>query len=155
MTEDLYREVTCRRCGQKMLAVASFCPHCGEVVSKSWIERVTESIRYEKEEGRRSVNLIPVIMGILIAGYFFYTAIEKESIQGLIVALLTLFFAIRSMFAGPSRSAEAKSDDHVTIHEVGDGHDDPFADKFFCENSGTKVTSDATSCPKFGMKFVS
>ncbi len=153
MTEDLYREVACRRCGQKMLAVASFCPHCGYVLSKSWIERMGESLRSDKGMSRRRVNLIPALMGIIIAGYFFYAAIEKESVQGFIIALLSLFFAIRSMFAGPSPLDKLDSHSEVAVHEAGIAPDDPVADNFYCETCGTKVESEATVCPKCGMKF--
>src|SRR3989338_6772578 len=95
ITDDLYKEVPCKRCGQKRLAVASFCPHCGEIAKESWIEKITKIFHSDEEPGRpdsKTVNLIPILLALIIAGYFFYTAIERESLQGLIVALLSLFF---------------------------------------------------------------
>jgi len=153
MTEDLYKEVPCKRCGQKKLAIASFCPHCGEIVSESWIESVVKRFRSDGGAEGKSINIVPVLVGLIVAGYFLYTAIERESIQGLIIALLSLFFVFRSMFSGSKRSVQSNSGSEPSVHEAENAPDDPFSDKFFCENCGTKVPGDASECPKCGMKF--
>ena len=153
MTEDLYKEIPCKRCGQKRLAIASFCPYCGEVVEESWVEKVVKSLQPGEGTDGKGVNLVPVLLGLIIAAYFLYTAIERESIQGLIFALLSIFFVIRSMFSGSPRSGQSDSGKLPSVHEADNAPDDPFSDKFFCENCGTKVPADATECPKCGMKF--
>jgi ribosomal protein L40E len=156
MSEDLYKEVVCRRCGQKKLEIASFCPHCGETVKRSWIETIIRKGLREGEadgSGSKGVTVIPILLGLLIAAYFFYTAIENKSIQGLILALLSLYFAFRSIVSGSKRSPDLKSDDQTVIREEQEGPDDHFPDKFFCENCGTSVSRDATECPKCGMRF--
>lgn len=136
-----------------MLAVASFCPHCGEVVSESWIEKAAKGLRSDSGTNGKGVNLVPVLIGIIIAGYFLYTAIEQQSIQGFIIAILSLFFAFRAMVSGSSRPRQTNEEDQPSVHEAENVPDDPFADKFFCENCGTKVPADAMVCPKCGMKF--
>ena len=156
ITDDMYKEVPCTRCGQKRLAVASFCPHCGEIVKEGWFEKVTKIFRSEEgtsSPDSKTINLIPVFLAFIVAGYFLYTAIVQESLQGLIIAILSIYFAIRSMISGPPRSHQVNSGGEPSIHVEENTPDDPFADKFFCENCGTKVAADATECSKCGMKF--
>ena len=156
MGEDLYTEVTCKQCGQKKLAVASFCPHCGHVVKESWFEKITNRARSGGGEGEtkvQSVKVVPILLSLLIAGYFFYIAIEKESIQGLIIALLSLFFAFRSLVSRSSQPSTTRSEEKTAIQGGHDVLDDELDEKFFCENCGTRVPGDATECPKCGMKF--
>jgi len=138
------------------LEIATFCPHCGEVVNESWFEKFTKFLGSSEEAaapGKRRRNLVPGLMGIFIAGYFLYNAIERESIQGLIIAILLLVFAFRSFFQRSSGSQRPGAADQPSVHDDRSTPDDPLGDKFFCENCGTKVPGDATECPKCGMKF--
>ncbi len=151
-TEDLYKEVPCKRCGQKMLAIASFCPHCGEIVSEGWFERVLRRFRSD-DGGIGLANMLPVLVGLVVAGYFLYTAIEQGSIQGYILAFFSLLFAFRALFSGSRQSGRVNSEGQPTIHDADEPPDDTPADKFFCENCGTEVPGESTECPKCGMKF--
>lgn len=156
MADDLYKEVPCRQCGQMKLEIATFCSHCGHVVKETWIEKITNSFRPSQDTtvaGRSRRNPVPLLMGILIAGYFFYTAIERESLQGLILGILSLVFALRSYFQGSAHPQSTQSTDKASLRDDQNAEEDLSADKFFCENCGTKVPGDATECPKCGMKF--
>ncbi len=97
--------------------------------------------------------MVPILLAILVGGYFLYVAIERESIQGFIIALLSLVFALRTFFSRSSASSSSTGDDHPAVHEENLPADDVLNDKFYCENCGTRVAADAAECPKCGMKF--
>lgn len=89
-----------------------------------------------------------VIAGILFAGYLVYTAIEKSSVQSLIMALLVLFAVLQSWLTAKKKP----TGDHQEA-EVQKEESPVPSDKFFCENCSAQVDANATQCPKCGMKF--
>jgi len=151
--EDLYIEEQCPQCGQKKLKNASFCPHCGYVKKKSWIDSLREVFGrggMQEAAGRRSRGpTASTIIGILFAGYLVYSAIEKNSVQSLIMALLVLFAVLQSWYS--SRKKAQTTDRQPNNHQVTESETPE--DKFFCENCSTQVDAQARECPKCGMKF--
>ncbi len=156
---DLYTEVKCPKCGQMRQKVASFCPHCGYVVEESWWEKVVGVFRSEETpvgERKPRGNTISALLSLGFIGYLLYTAIEKESVQSLIVAVIMLVLAVRAWLRGPRRESQGTEGDGETLKERERGEEtppQPLSDKFFCENCGTEVGGDAVSCPKCGMHF--
>ncbi|MEX1138292.1 MAG: hypothetical protein WEF53_02955 [Bacteroidota bacterium] len=150
--EDLYIEEQCPQCGQKKLKNASFCPHCGYVKKKSWLDSLGGIFsRGGASEGSGSAlkgPTVSMVIGLLFAGYLVYTAIEKSSVQSLIMALLVLFAVLQSWLTGKKKP----SGDH---QEGKAENEEPLvpSDKFFCENCSTQVDANASQCPKCGMKF--
>jgi RNA polymerase subunit RPABC4/transcription elongation factor Spt4 len=150
--EDLYIEEQCRQCGQKKLKNASFCPHCGYVKQKSWFDSLGEIFGRggvsEGTGGGLKGPTVPTIIGILFAGYLVYSAIEKNSVQSLIMALLVLFAVLQSWLSGKKKSVADKEPGGASVEES-----TVPKDKFFCENCSAQVDADARQCPKCGMKF--
>lgn len=150
--EDLYIEEQCPQCGQKKLKNASFCPHCGYVKKKGWLDSLGELFGRRGDSGGSGSALkgptFPVVMGLLFAGYLVYTAIEEGSVQSLIMALLVLFAVLQSWLTGKKKP----SGDHQEGKAEKEENLAP-SDKFFCENCSTEVDASASQCPKCGMKF--
>lgn len=96
------------------------------------------------------IAVVSTLIGVAIAAFFLYNAIQKESLQSLILAILTLVFAFRSWFATRNRTEEAGEDVSVSAEpedfDMVEGH-------VYCDNCGERVDPDATECPKCGMKF--
>jgi len=151
--EDLYREVKCRRCGKMKLKSAGFCPHCGYVQKEHWWDRLLDRFRISpsSESARPTrIAVASTMIGVALASFFLYNAIQKQSLQSLILAILTLIFAFRSWFATRGRVEDAGSETPTT-HLPDDF--DVLEDNFFCENCGTRVNQNTETCPKCGMKF--
>lgn len=153
---DLYKEEPCRRCGQNVLKTASFCPYCGHVKSKSWVERLGEMFGggEEKPAGRSGSSglSVPTLLGLAFAGYMVYTAIDKGSVQSIIMAVLVLFAVLQSWYAQKRKAEQAEKGETP----AGSGSSEPSSipeDKFFCENCGAEVPADASRCPKCGHEF--
>ncbi|MBI2618967.1 MAG: hypothetical protein HYW57_02695 [Ignavibacteriales bacterium] len=136
------------------LKTASFCPHCGHIEKEHWWDRIRDRFQGDgSTSGARPTQaaLVSTLMGLAIASYFLYTAIQKESIQSLILAVLTFIFVLRSWFAARKRKEDSESDESTTTH-VFDA-EEILENKFYCENCGARVDQDADQCPKCGMKF--
>lgn len=150
--EDLYREVRCSRCGNMKLKTASFCPHCGHVTEEHWWDRLMDRLRPgEGAAGGRptQIAVVTTLIGLAIASFFLYNAIQTESLRSLIVAVLTLIFALRSWFATRSRTEEAGED--VSVSEPEEFEE--IGGEASCDNCGARVDASATECPNCGMKF--
>ena len=152
-TEDLYREIPCPNCGQMRLAVVSFCPHCGAVSKAGWLEKITKQLKSGGPEGASEgagKRSIPLLMGLLVAVYFLYVAITEGSVQGYVIAALSIMFLLRSLFSDPKSASPGAVEG---VRGGSSASEEVPGDNFFCENCGTKVSEDATECPKCGMKF--
>lgn len=151
--EDLYIEEQCPQCGQKKLKNASFCPHCGYVKKKGWFDSVREIFgRGEVGEsggGGLKGPTVSMVIGILFASYLVYSAIEKNSIQSLIMAVLVLFAVLQSWLSGRKKRENADREEDNDQ----EGESDPLENEVRCENCGTRVDAEARVCPKCGMKF--
>jgi len=154
--EDLYKEEQCSQCGQKKLESASFCPHCGYVKKKSWVEKLGEVFSGSRrtDTGKRKRGLgFSTLLGLGFAGYLIYSAIEDESIQGIIIAALILFATLQSWYAAKKRGEKRPEGDVSGMEGDQEREGGPLEDKFFCENCSTRVDAGASECPKCGMKF--
>lgn len=156
---DLYTEVKCRQCGQMKQKVASFCPHCGHVVEEGWWERLLgafRSVEKSPQERKSGSNVLSTLLTLGFASYLLYNAVEKESIQSLIVAVVMLIVAIRSWFSRRTGEQHAGEEEHESVMKAEEAEEPlpslPSA-KLFCENCGTEVSSAAVACPKCGMQF--
>ena len=151
--EDLYIEEQCTQCGQKKLKNATFCPHCGYVKKKRWFDSLGE-VFGRGEASRESGGglkgpTVSMMIGVLFAGYLVYSAIEKNSVQSLIMALLVLFAVLQSWLSGKKKKQGVdRRPGSEKVEEL-----DTLENKFFCENCSAQVEADATLCPKCGMKF--
>lgn len=156
---DLYTEVKCRQCGQMRQKVASFCPHCGHVVEESWWERLLGLFRSEEKpshERKGGNKAISALLTLGFASYLLYNAIEKESIQSLIIAVMMLIVAIRSWFSGRTQEQHTGQGDQesaMKTEEQKESLPSLPSGKLFCENCGAEVSSGAVVCPKCGMQF--
>ncbi|MEX2115653.1 MAG: zinc ribbon domain-containing protein [Bacteroidota bacterium] len=151
--EDLYIEEQCTQCGQKKLKNASFCPHCGYVKKKGWLDTLGEVFGRGKATdgsvGGLKGPTVSMMIGMLFAGYLVYSAIEKNSVQSFIMALLVLFAVLQSWYSGRKKTRNPDRQAGVEGAE----ESDLLENKFFCENCSTRVDAEALECPKCGMKF--
>lgn len=157
--QDLYTEQTCPRCGGSFLKVSSFCPHCGYVKEESWwdkllnVFRSTTSVETTKPT---SAAIISTLLGLVLAGFFLYLAIQKGSAQSWLLAILSFVMAIRAWFTTRSRTEKVEPQNHTDqpdLDEEEGSEAHPIPQRFFCENCGTEVPADVSDCPKCGMKF--
>lgn len=157
--QDLYAEQTCPRCGGTFHKVSSFCPHCGYVKAESWwdkllgVFRSTTSVEPSKPT---SAAVVSTLVGLVLAGFFLYQALQRDSIQSWLLAVFSFIMALRAWFSTRSRTAPVDRKDHTDLPDLdeAEGSDSsPIPQRFFCENCGAEVPDDATTCPKCGMKF--
>ncbi len=157
--EDLYQEYKCPRCGKAVLRLASFCPHCGHVKEESWWDKIQDffqSTRTPEASRPTSKKVFSTLLGLLIAGFFFYQALQKGSIQSGFVALISFAMAVRAWFSTRDRVEEASTDRVTTVEDLDKDEEDgslPAPQRFFCENCNTEVPADASICPKCGTRF--
>jgi len=157
--ENLYAEQICPKCGRSFLKASSFCPHCGYVKEESWWGRLTGGVRGGSSSQPQPVTpskLLGTLIGLAVAGFFLYQALQTGSIQSWGLALLSFVMAIRAWFTTKTRFEDDKVERTTTLEDIEEQEDsvaDPQSQHFFCENCSTKVPAEATSCPKCGMKF--
>ncbi len=155
-TDDLYAEVTCRRCGKGRLKSSTFCPHCGLVQEETWVDRLRERLRGGSGQAKEGLSptLIVALAMLAIAGILAVDAIVDGRYSDLITVALLVLFSLRAFFrrkSSPSTSPERRptSSEKTTVEA---GTDD-LATHYACENCGTQVAADASQCPKCGMRF--
>jgi len=176
--EDLYAEQACPHCGKSFLKAATFCPHCGYVKEESWWERVTGAFRSASSgapeltsassstptssstasptSSPASSKVFATLIGLVIAGVFLYQALQSGSIQSWILAAFSLIMAVRAWFTTRTKHEDTSVARTTTLEDIEpqqDSADKPDSQHFFCENCGTEVPADASTCPKCGMKF--
>ncbi|MCI0708338.1 MAG: hypothetical protein L0Y80_12740 [Ignavibacteriae bacterium] len=158
-SENLYAEQTCPRCGKTFLKAASFCPHCGYVKSESWWERLTSGFRSGSDSPSQPVTssrVFSTVVGLAVAGFFLYQALQTGSIQSWIISLFSFAMAARAWFTTQKQYDDTRVERTTTLEDVEAQEDsaaDPQDQFFYCENCKALVPPDATTCPKCGMDF--
>jgi ribosomal protein L40E len=162
-SQQLYAQQTCPRCGGTFPKAQTFCPHCGYIKEESWWARLLEWFRptpTAETAKPSSANFLSTLIGLVVAGFFLYRALEQNSLQSWLLAIVSLAIAIRAWFSarkGPEPTGGSEQGE-VDLHPgepVGEKEpaSTPTTQHFFCENCGTEVAPDAIQCPKCGMEF--
>ena len=156
-TEELYREVPCRRCGKMKLKSSSFCPHCGYVQEESWLDRLRNRLAGGGTQagGSRNVLVVAIASAVLVgAAFLAYDAVVDGRYEDLVTIAVIVLLSIRAFYRIRTRSGMpgGTSGDEPAESAVSPTEGVP-APQYTCENCGTRVDAGATECPRCGTRF--
>jgi uncharacterized paraquat-inducible protein A len=103
-----------------------------------------------------SSKVFGALIGLVVAGFFLYQALQTGSIQSWIMAIFMLAMAVRSWFVTKTKHEASQVERTTTLEDIEEqevSEADPNEQFFYCENCKALVPPDATRCPKCGMDF--